>query len=1361
MATVYINQSNIPASLSENTTYILTENISVSDARDAIFFAFDGSGTGIIFDGSGHTITVVPVNQYYWYGLFGCPVTVRNLGLVNSDGLNYGLKPGAGWFFAPTIGGSATNCYSTGAIIAGTAGPEFGAPGGIFGQYSAGDASGCYSTGYIMSWSGGIFGFGSSGTATNCFHTTGQLSIEAGGIFGSTSSGTATKCYVADCLIYQAAGGIFSSFCTGTAINCYNTATFNVSTPDSGGIFGYSSSSGTAINCYTLYKDIFATPTPGTTTNCYAAAGTWSTTNAVSFLTGYPGDTGHAQVWYAKGQTPFRFTPFPPTIIDQTFINASTQLDLYTAYEISGNLTVTTPFIFSDGGVSTATTIDGKTAVITFPSVSDWTGLFGSAVSVQNIGIDGTTSTVSAGSGWLFGSGLTAPSATNCYSRSSAASLFGSTTNAFATNCYSVGAPLFANNTTNASVIHCFSVNSTASLVGDSSTFTNTSSGARTAWLDASANQFLTDIGQVWYSWGANTPYYLTVIPVIALPLSLTATPGNTVVLLQWTVTPTSAASTTYNVYEAIGGGAYTLTTTTTSTSITMSGLTNGTTYNFSVRAIYPGGALSDPVTASATPVYGHPLIISDQTYLYTGNQSARTVSVFDARQQSTTPIQTLSGLFPLSLAAANGKVYIVNAGTPLVTVYDASSAVVTTVALPETPLTNTAFALGVGNYVYVTQSDSIAQIDSAGAVTTVSTGTTPSYIVAAVVNDVNYIFVYTVADLLITRFNNSVPGSLSSPVSLGSTEVTTSSSMFAVFSNNVTILDNDANQQIGFSAVDPHEIVATNPLSGRPNNIYTLNNFGYTSVADGNLYYYSFIIGPTLISIGPNANYVTGVGTNLYVSNDVSNNISVIDTSQDPIVITNTIPLTYRSVGLASTAYWLYSLDSSGSTIEQFVINPMTPPTDISANPTNTTVVVSWTAATSSPTGYVVYVSGDGGTTYTVGATTTGTSVSVLNLNNGTLYYFKVKSQLDNIVFSNFSAIVSATPSQSAADIYNMNVAANAYVATPANVTTDLSNPTNRSFNLAASLIAGTRSSPVYAAIGASTIAGSITPITNANATTMMTILSFNSVLPMNVAIPDGSNRIPLLTSPTGSYYVPISKNTVGQYFFGNTADYIYSDGTGNQYYNATSGAPLAVNQVFSLTSGAAFVVSFLGSIVVYGRTVICFLGQAPVATPMGPRRIDSLKEGDLVLTDTGKPVAIQRVSKMRVRPGLFTNPYVIPKGMFGATEELLISPRHRVATAEGEMIEAHELGLQQRPMHKEFNYYNLELPGWSNMRVAGVEVESLAPSKRFIATIAQAKEAFSKLPKTAETLKIIQRICKRNPDGTVTIYGAIGVSP
>jgi hypothetical protein len=164
-----------------------------------------------------------------------------------------------------------------------------------------------------------------------------------------------------------------------------------------------------------------------------------------------------------------------------------------------------------------------------------------------------------------------------------------------------------------------------------------------------------------------------------------------------------------------------------------------------------------------------------------------------------------------------------------------------------------------------------------------------------------------------------------------------------------------------------------------------------------------------------------------------------------------------------------------------------------------------------------------------------------------------------------------------------------------------------------------------------------------------------------------------------------------------------------------------------------------------------ICFLGNAPVLTPTGYRRIDSLRAGDKVMTADGRAVAIQAVERRITVPGVNSNPYIVPKGTFGATETLAISPRHRIATADG-MVEARALGLTQMPMRAAWCYYNLRLPSWrsDNLVVAGVETESLAPVERIRMTMA----AFAGLMtrrSSKRSLTELLALCKIHADGTI----------
>jgi hypothetical protein len=171
-------------------------------------------------------------------------------------------------------------------------------------------------------------------------------------------------------------------------------------------------------------------------------------------------------------------------------------------------------------------------------------------------------------------------------------------------------------------------------------------------------------------------------------------------------------------------------------------------------------------------------------------------------------------------------------------------------------------------------------------------------------------------------------------------------------------------------------------------------------------------------------------------------------------------------------------------------------------------------------------------------------------------------------------------------------------------------------------------------------------------------------------------------------------------------------------------------------------------------GGNIPCFLAGAPVMTPSGYQRIETLTEGDMVTTSDGRSVAIQRVKRTLVTAGPETNPYVIPKGRFGATRRLLISPNHKVQTDEGRMVEAKDLGLRQETQSGQFIYYNLELPSWSNdkMVVAGVTVESLAPVRRIAMPLATLKALVAKQYGTsAAHLERVLRACSFLPNGLI----------
>ena len=212
-------------------------------------------------------------------------------------------------------------------------------------------------------------------------------------------------------------------------------------------------------------------------------------------------------------------------------------------------------------------------------------------------------------------------------------------------------------------------------------------------------------------------------------------------------------------------------------------------------------------------------------------------------------------------------------------------------------------------------------------------------------------------------------------------------------------------------------------------------------------------------------------------------------------------------------------------------------------------------------------------------------------------------------------------------------------------------------------------------------------------------------------------------------------------------TSSAVSSDGSsiviGAPAYQAGYGAARVYYDTSFVTSGGDPIVP-------------CFFGNAPVLTKSGYRRMDSLRAGDRVMTPEGAEATVERVKVTQCTASPHTNPYVIPRGRFGAERRVLISPNHKVVTSEG-MVEARHLGLEQEAREGTLTYYNLELSGQANMVVGGVAVESLAPVRRMVLTMDQFKavlqQKYGASANSAGVLANIQRTCRFLADGRVEV--------
>ena len=227
----------------------------------------------------------------------------------------------------------------------------------------------------------------------------------------------------------------------------------------------------------------------------------------------------------------------------------------------------------------------------------------------------------------------------------------------------------------------------------------------------------------------------------------------------------------------------------------------------------------------------------------------------------------------------------------------------------------------------------------------------------------------------------------------------------------------------------------------------------------------------------------------------------------------------------------------------------------------------------------------------------------------------------------------------------------------------------------------------------------------------------TLDASLPFKINFPaaDGSVTAPTTTS-NAKLAIDLSVDTYVS--FKGCAGYGIHVIGGDQYFTTPSnplGTLVRVGDIITFTTDAGeTIVSKVADldIVLIPYTppaVICFLGSAPVLTPNGYSRIDSLVVGDIICTREGETTAvIEKVERQVYMPGRDTNPYIIPAGRFGSNGRILISPRHKVAV-DGQMIEARFLGLEQEEQYEKITYYNLQVTRSENIIVAGLEVESL----------------------------------------------------
>lgn len=184
----------------------------------------------------------------------------------------------------------------------------------------------------------------------------------------------------------------------------------------------------------------------------------------------------------------------------------------------------------------------------------------------------------------------------------------------------------------------------------------------------------------------------------------------------------------------------------------------------------------------------------------------------------------------------------------------------------------------------------------------------------------------------------------------------------------------------------------------------------------------------------------------------------------------------------------------------------------------------------------------------------------------------------------------------------------------------------------------------------------------------------------------------------------------------------------------------------------------------------VICFTPGTMIDTPNGPRRIEELREGDMVRTKDNGAQQIQWIGSRRMTGArLFAMPKLRPirirAGAFGIGEpdqELLVSPEHRlvvkgvvaralfntpeVLVAARDLINGRTVTLDTRA--REVSYIHMLLPRHEVLYANGVETESFHPANTALSTIGEGDRArlLDQWPRVADNPHTYGGYARRN---------------
>lgn len=660
-----------------------------------------------------------------------------------------------------------------------------------------------------------------------------------------------------------------------------------------------------------------------------------------------------------------------------------------------------------------------------------------------------------------------------------------------------------------------------------------------------SVSHLQTAAGSQTAGWNYGTNFTITVPPTApGAPTAVVATASNGQATVSFAPAPANGSPITKYTVVVNPAAGTDVDVNTAATTHTITGLTNGTSYTFTVTATNAVGTsspsmASNSVTPTAVPqaaIAVNPLT----NRIYAASYASNTLKVRDGATNGEVTVAVGSGPAAVAVNTASNRVYVANFLGGNVTVVDGATNGSSTLAAGSNPI---ALAINsVTGKVYVANygSSTVTVIDdSAGTTSSVATGTGP--IAVAVNPATNKIYVANFAGNNVTVIDGATLATATvatggGPGAIAINLVTNKIYVANTSANSISVIDGTTNAVTTFALGGGNSPVALalNPVTNR---IYAAT-FGNNTLSVINGATNAF----TNVTTGsnPRAIGVNAMTNQVYVANQTSNNLTLMDgaTNAPSTVSVGTAPgalainpVTNKVYAASFTSGAISAYDAS--TYARTTINVGTGSWGIAINPVTNKI---YTADSTANTVTVI----DGATRAT-SAVAVGTDPRQVEVN----------SRTNKIYVLNYSG-GSLTAIDGATNVASSIPAGTGFYAIAINPVTNKIYATNPNSNSVTVIDGAT-----HATIGTITVGTSPREVAVNTATNRIYVTNFgNSGCDSSLSVIDGSTGVATnLTLPAcGINYLAVNSTTNKIYVGSGFATYVL-DGATNAFSLTAAG--------------------------------------------------------------------------------------------------------------------------------------------------------------------------------------------------------------